>query len=344
MISLFGFVCLSAFSASFMASRLMVKVGVSDIPVGRSNHKAPVPTAGGLGVLCGVAAGCLALSLPWAGGGVFSDLPAILSLSFAIALTGFYDDLYSPPTEIKFGIFLVVSGLLIYALGVITALPIGGHVLSLPLWIGATGSVLWVFVVINSVNFMDGANGFMPGCIMIAFTALAAMSLKEQAIQTCWLASICAAGWAGFLPWNARKKAIIFAGDIGALLAGFMFAAAALLFIRETNNHNLVYMGPLLLLPFLADVLLTLLWRLKRRQNLLRPHRDHLYQRAIRCGLTHRRISLIYYAAFAICGAAAYGVLGQDSKVVFWGFAAMTALSIMVYSLGHMTWRVEDIN
>lgn len=344
MMSALVFVTLSAFIISLIASRLMVKAGLSDVPVGRSNHYAPVPTAGGLGVLCGVAAGCLVLSLPWGGGGVFPDLSVILSLCFAIAFTGFYDDLYAPPTEIKFGIFVAIAGLLIYAIGAISVLPLGSMSLTLPLWLGVIGTLLWVFVVMNSVNFMDGANGFMPGCLVTAFTALAIIAHKEQAEQSFWLASICAAAWTGFLPWNARQKALIFAGDIGSLFAGFMFAAIAILLIQEVDAHNVVYIGPLLLLPFLADVLLTLLWRVKSRQNLLRPHRDHLYQRAISRGMSHRRISFIYIMAFALCGVAAYGLSGQADSVMFWGFAAMVALSVVVYLIGHIIWRVEKIN
>jgi len=339
-----SFIVATAFIMSFLASRLMVKAGVSDIPVGRSSHNVPVPTAGGIGVLCGIAAGCLALTLPLGGLEMSPDLPAILSLAFAIALMGLYDDLYAPPTEIKFGVFIAISALLIYSLDAIIALPVGNKIITLPFWLGAIGTLLWVFVATNSVNFMDGANGFMPGCLAIAFTALAALAFKEQAQQTFWLSLIAASAWAGFLPWNARQKALIFAGDIGSLLAGFLFAAAALLFVREVTIKGAVYLGPLLLLPFLTDILLTLLWRLRRGQNLLQPHRDHLYQRAIKNGVSHRSISLIYYAAFVVCGVIVCAVSGRGSTVIFWVFLASIAASILLYCVGHIIWRVKDIN
>jgi len=322
----------------------MVKAGLSDVPVGRSNHKTPIPTGGGVGILCGIAAGCLMLTLPVGGAVMSADLPAILSLTFAMGLVGLYDDLYSPPTGIKFGVFIALAGLLIYVSGAITTLPIGGMFVQLPIWFAVIGTLLWIFVVTNSVNFMDGANGFMPGCLAVAFAALTVLAMKEQAPQTFWLSAICAAALTGFLPWNARQKALIFAGDIGSLLTGFIFAAATLLFVQETGITAAVYLGPLLLLPFLADVLLTLLWRLKRGQNLLHPHRDHLYQRAIKNGVSHRRISLIYYTAFGLCGGLAYVVSGRSDAVVFWVFAAAIALSVLVYVAGHIIWRVKAVN
>jgi len=279
------------------------------------------------------------LTLPFGPDLTLPELPAILSLSFAMALTGLYDDLYAPPTEVKFGVFIAIAALLIYVLGPIQVLVLGAISLNLPLWFGIFGTLLWVFVVVNSVNFMDGANGFMPGCLSIAFAALAALAAKAQAPQSFWLAVICASAWAGFMPWNARQKALIFAGDIGALLAGFVFAALALLFVHESQMAGAVYFGPLLVLPFLADVLLTLLWRLKRKQNLFHPHRDHLYQRAIKQGMSHRRISVIYYAAFLLCGFAAYLAVGQSAAFVFWVFVVMITASILLYLTGHLIWR-----
>lgn len=331
-----------AFIASLSASRLMVNVGLSDIPTGRSNHGNPTPTAGGVGVLCGIGAGFLALSFWPELSSPMPDIPAILSLAFAIAFVGFYDDLYAPPTGVKFGIFIGLAGLLIYVLSPVQSLPFGGGELALPFWLGALGTLLWIFVVTNGVNFMDGANGFMPGCLAIAFTALAVLAYSVNAPQTLWLSVICAAAWCGFLPWNARRKALIFAGDIGSLLAGFVFAAASLLFVRETGTAKWVYLAPLLLLPFIADVLLTLLWRAKHGKNLLRPHRDHIYQRAIRCGVSHRRISFIYYGAFTLCGAAAMGLTTVSERGVALGFAASLSCAVLVYLAGHLIWRPQD--
>jgi len=334
-------VIIVSFLVAFVASRVMVIAGITDVPVDRSNHRVPTPTAGGVGVLCGLAAGFLSLSFLSSNIGVFTDLPAVLSLCFAMAMVGLYDDLYAPPTSIKFGIFIGMALLLIYVLGPVTTLPFGNEILKLPIVLAVAGTLLWIFVVTNAVNFMDGANGFMPGCMAIAFAGLAALSYKMHAPQTYWMCLISGAAWLGFLPWNFRRKALIFSGDIGAISAGFMYAAAVLLFARETASPMAAYFGALVVLPFITDVLLTLLWRVKYKKNLLMAHRDHLYQRAIRKGVSHAKISLIYYSGFAACLCAALLLSNKNHVLGSVGFAAAIIATALVYFLGLRVWRIR---
>ena len=63
---------------------------------------------------------------------------------------------------------------------------------------------------------------------------------------------------AGFLPWNLGGR--LFQGDAGALFCGFLFAGLAILSTapRAGSPGLSLYFGPLILLPFLTDVLLTL--------------------------------------------------------------------------------------
>ena len=335
--------CLTAIFISFMvtlcAARLMVRAGVNDIPVARSNHKRSTPTAGGVGVLCGIAAGFLSLSFFGLAAGHFPNLPAVLSLCFFIAFLGLYDDLYSPPTALKFGIFVGTAILLIYVLDPVKALLIWDTTITLPVFIATLGTILWIFVAMNSVNFMDGANGLMPGCMAIAFAGLAGLALKMQAYETFWMCVVAAAGWLGFLPLNFRRNALIFAGDIGALLAGFMYAAAIMLLINETSSASAAYLGVLILLPFLTDVLLTLLWRLRQKRDLSKPHKDHLYQRAISSGLSHTQISLIYYGAFLICAALAFMASNVNPALVSTIFVSSVIGLSALYFIGGKFWR-----
>ena len=69
------------------------------------------------------------------------------------------------------------------------------------------------------------------------------------------------------MPYNFRKKAQIFCGDVGSLLTGFIFAVASLMLVKEVPELPFLYVGPILLLPFLADILMTLFSRLKRKEN-----------------------------------------------------------------------------
>ena len=56
-----------------------------------------------------------------------------------------------------------------------------------------------------------------------------------------------------------------------------------------------------MILPLLADVLLTLVRRVRNRDNLLEAHNTHLYQRLIRHGFGHLTVSWFYALASLIC-------------------------------------------
>ena len=61
----------------------------------------------------------------------------------------------------------------------------------------------------------------------------------------------------------------------------------------------------ILLLPFIFDVLLTLVRRARRGEDLLAAHRSHLYQRLMATGLSHREVLLLNLKYFRVCGFAA---------------------------------------
>ena len=233
--------------------------------------------------------------------GLGPEWPYLLMLGFAISALGLFDDIFEGRTLIKFALLIGIGVLAVRVIGPPAALPMGASEIALPYGAAMAGAVLWIFVCVNGVNFMDGANGFMGSFMLIASLALTALALAVGAASTAVLAGALVFGLLGFLPYNFRRKAQIFCGDVGSLLAGFIFAVASLLLVKETPNLKLLYVGPILLLPFLADIFMTMLSRLKRRENLLAAHSSHLYQRLIRSGWSHAKVSIAYAGAALLC-------------------------------------------
>jgi hypothetical protein len=60
-------------------------------------------------------------------------------------------------------------------------------------------------------------------------------------------------------------------------------------------------------MPFLSDVILTVLWRVKHGKKFWVAHRDHAYQIALKAGLKHWQVSLIH-AVWAV-NAAVIGIV-----------------------------------
>jgi len=283
-----------SFYLSLAFSGFMISAGLLDIPVHRSSHKGAIPTAGGVGIAAGLGGALLALSQFYPGFGNHILLAKTAGLGLLMAALGLWDDVFDIKTKLKFALVLGLCAAMVYVIGPPRVLPIFGMPLALPYTAGFFGALMWMFVTVNAVNFMDGANGMMAGVMAAAFAGLTIISVLAGANSAAILSAIMAAGLAGFLPYNARGSAYIFAGDVGALLTGFMFGACSLLLVRGGGDFSIVFIGPLLILPFIVDVLMTLIVRTKYGESPFSAHNHHIYQRAIKSGRTHLYVSGMY--------------------------------------------------
>ena len=319
-----------AFAAALAFSGFMIAAGVGDIPNSRSNHSAATPTSGGLGLVAALGIMCLAAIKFYPQLALGPELPYLLMLCFAIAALGLFDDAFEGRPLIKFALIIGIGVLAVRVIGPPAALPMGAYEIALPYGISLIGAVLWIFVCVNGVNFMDGANGFMGSFMFIASLALTMLAMTMGAMTAAILAGALTFGLLGFLPYNFRHKAQIFCGDVGSLLAGFIFAIASLLLVKEVPNIPLLYVGPILLLPFLADILMTLGSRAKRKENLLKAHNSHLYQKLIRAGWSHAKVSLVYAGLGLLCANIAVFAVFNGMIGSLWGLLLLALIAGVV--------------
>ena len=300
-ISLWIQVGVLAFLTSLAVSGFMAIAGLGDASDGRSAHSGTIPTSGGVCVLAGMGVALCAMAL------LFPDLNlplgfvSVMSLLFAIGMLGLVDDALTLGAKTKFGIMILICAAAVWLIGVPTNLPFLNAPLALPPVVGFIGAILWVFVVMNAVNFMDGANGMMGLSLAIANVGLFGAGLIGGSATTLLLSGLSLMIILGFLPYNAQQKAKIFGGDVGSLSLSFLFAVAVLYLIKETPDQTLHLVGPILILPILTDVLMTLIRRARNRDNLLQAHNTHLYQRLIQRGFNHLTVSWFYALAALLC-------------------------------------------
>lgn len=282
-----------AFSAvliSFFVSVLVLKGGVLDLPNARSSHKTPTPRGGGLGVLAGVGAGALVASAFPLGA---PALAGVLIVTAMFGLLGFLDDLFVLDERLKLVSFIVFCAAMVSVAGPVTRFGLTYELgFALNPVIGWIGSALFVFVVVNAANFMDGSDGILAAVMIPAGIALCVAGLAAGAMTSVIAGVLLAASLSGFLVLN-WPPAKLFAGDVGALGAGALYAGGALALVNHGFSGTL-WLAPLFVLVFLADVLLTLLRRARHGRFSLSAHREHAYQRLIDKGWRHQAIALIY--------------------------------------------------
>lgn len=271
-------------AGAWAVSRFAYKLGVIDIPTGRSSHSKPTPKGGAVGI-----------ALAFVVLAVYLGLPPLFWLSvLAVAAVSFWGDRtpLSPLFRlvVQFGAAFVALGAFWNAdLLPVAPLPATWVVL-LPYL-----AFLAVFVVgtANFYNFMDGINGLAALTAIVAFGALAFYSSHSGARGWAVLSLGMAFASLGFLPFNF-PRAKVFMGDVGSILLGFLFASVVLAVASSVWEAALLAS---FLFLFYIDEISTMWERIKDGWGLTKPHRRHLYQvLANEAGFPHWVVSVGYAA------------------------------------------------
>ena len=307
----------------------LIKAGLRDEP--NEAHKQPGKTAasaGGIALLTSVGFGLVLAAVFWPEMLGLSDALAWSFLAASLAgVTGLYDDLLKPRALSRLAVHVAL------AIGLASLFPVmrldaGVGAVVFPYGIAVLGTALWIVVMTNAANFIDGADGMLglcvaPGLAGLAIAGLVLGELDAALWAICLLASV-----VGFLLWNLGAGRLI-AGDCGAIFIGFSIAAIGVDLASASPVGP--WLAPLFFLPVLADVLLTLLYRAARRENLAQGHRQHLYQIAIEARMEHHQIALVY-ALLSLPGV----ILGLSALALGPGFAAF-CLVILVLGFAWMS-------
>ena len=103
---------------------------------------------------------------------------------------------------------------------------------------------------------------------------------------------MCAGCWCGaWILAVQRAPRVVFLGDVGSYFFGSLVAMLAVEALR-TAVPVLVVVAPLLV--YVIDVTSTLIRRLVQRENVLQPHRTHLYQQLTQVGLRHTAATVVH--------------------------------------------------
>lgn len=204
----------------------------ADITGVQKFHAKPVPRVGGVPIFLGLLAGC-ALSgylntSTWLLLLLLSILPAFLFglLEDVTKKVGPRPRLLATFVSAGLGFVLVQASLI--RLGIPEVDPI----LARYWWLSLGVTVIAVGGVAHAFNIIDGYNGLSGMVAVLVFTAIAYVCFKVHDIL---LMSVCMAmigAVLGFLCWNF-PLGLIFAGDGGAYLLGFMIAELSVLLVAR---------------------------------------------------------------------------------------------------------------
>lgn len=315
---------IATFLAAVPARAIGYRGRIMDHPGSRSSHNVAVPRTGGMAIVLGMAVTMLIF-------GRFT-FPLLLGLASValIAIISFLDDLVTISSVLRLVVHLVVTGVTVNLIGLeLTEIHLPGYCLHLPRWGGLCVSVLFVAGFVNFFNFMDGINGIAVAQGLFGGATLAGLLLWGGGSNSVVVAAALAGACLGFGPHNF-PKAKMFMGDSGSTILGYILAILTLAGAKNTSIPWLAFVFPLGV--FIYDAVFTLVKRITRRENFLKPHREHHYQLLIRCGWSHTKVTGLQAVLMLLCSIG--GVLyGCGNGAMQWAVIGVLSVIAAVYSV-----------
>jgi UDP-GlcNAc:undecaprenyl-phosphate GlcNAc-1-phosphate transferase len=279
---------------------IAIRVGAFDHPGPRRVHLAPVPTMGGLALAAAVLiTGWAAFLLPGPVGRLGErPLLGLTIASLPILAMGVVDDRWRLPALAKLGVQIIAALILVlFGYGVPElSTPFGVALKIGPLNIPLT--VLWILIVTNAINLIDGLDGLAAGAVFIASMSLWWVGRSHLDLYVMFLAALLAGSTLGFLRYNF-PPARIFMGDTGSQFLGLSLAALSLVENRK-GAVSITLLFPLVAMGVpIFDSALAFFRRLLGRRPVFRGDSEHIHHRMLRLGLSPRAAVLVlWYLCF----------------------------------------------
>lgn len=336
-VPIFAVAFLTSLLATPLVRRFAVAQGIVDRPDAvRKLHAFPIAYLGGVSIFAAIIAGVMTsymLAEPLVLR--FEPVPiAVLIGVLAIAFTGLADDVWGFDPRLKIAGQLVAAaalavqdvgvrvaeGLLAPLIGAasVVILDLGGVSITnqdVFYWVGTALVAIFVLGGCNAANFLDGLDGLLSGTVAIMAVGFLAISIAmaiaggaasgEESLSGARIVLSFALLGAvlGFLPYNFNP-AVIFLGDCGSLLLGYLCAVLILMFGDEGKTH-LVFAGLIVFSVPIIDTALAILRRRLAGVPMATADTNHIHHQLRRSlGGVKRAVFAIYgiTAAFAAIG------------------------------------------
>ncbi len=340
--------------AMFPLRGLAVRIGFVAAPDERRIHARVTPYGGGVAMFVAfLVAMMVASQLPQLRSifqGSSEPLGVVLGAAVIFAV-GLADDIKDVSAPAKMAGEVLAAMVLVY-LGVTMLqfkIPLVGFIVlsSGSQWTPLL-TALWVIVITNAVNLIDGLDGLAAGIVAIASGALAVYALRLVDLGQLppdnlgpLIAVIAFGVCIGFLPHNFHP-ARAFMGDTGALFLGLLMAAATMEIggrQPEASGQTFFFFIPLFIPLFIlgvpiADMAFAFVRRTAKGTGFHTPDKDHVHHRLLRLGHGPRRTVVILWAWTALLsGFVLYPLFVSRANAVI-PFGAVV-LGLVLYTLFH---------
>lgn len=253
----------------------------------RKIHTERISNLGGVGIL--LAAG---LVLPFVSGyGLKGDWPALL-LALPLFVIGLIDDRMKTGITIRL-IIQIFCGMMLFDLGY-RIIDVEGH-----WWLSLGATVLFLMIMINAYNFIDGINGLAGGFGLLGSLVFGFLFFRTGNLgATAWCLAY-AGALLGFLRFNFGRQARIFMGDSGSTVMGFGLSVMILTLLRpevapiQTGTVPVIF--SVIIIPVI-DLFKVAMFRIFRLQSPFNADRTHIHHLLTDRLLSHPLASIFLWS------------------------------------------------
>jgi len=305
-----------------------LKIGFTDKPDPRKQHKEPTPPIGGIAIFLATLVTLL-----------FNDINLPHQTAFIFAMTllvvvGVIDDHRGLGVKIRL-IAQIVAGLIMAEIADIKVTELGDLLGFGSINLGIYSTAFTVFAVvggINAFNMIDGIDGLAGGLTLISIVTIALLSWFSEHWILYYFCSIFIGAIIAFLLFNlrifGRTRGAIFLGDSGSTLLGYTVCWLAI----SASQGEAGIITPTLVLWIIAlplyDSICIMSRRMQRGQSPFTPDREHLHHILPLEGFTINAtviVLLTFSLLLSLSGLTASFLFGISDRLLFISFLLLFA-------------------
>lgn len=321
--------------------RFATRHRIEDYPAKRKLQQHPVPVLGGATIAVGMIIPLIIsiFCLHW-------HISAWSFLFILIMLImGVVDDIRDLPVVLRFCLEMAVVGIFICAdQTMIDSFHGLWGVTDLPLWVSIPLSIIAGVGIINSINMIDGVDGYSSGFCMMVCLLFAILFACAGEYALCCLMAICIGAMIPFFLHNVfglRTKMYI--GDGGTLMFGAIMSCAIFYILQSDSPVDVLqdkgfspvaFCLAVLCIP-VFDTVRVMCSRIARGVSPFSPDRTHLHHLFLELGFSHigTATALILTNLFIVSIWWVSYAFGATQEVQLYVVLALGILSTFVFSM-----------
>jgi UDP-GlcNAc:undecaprenyl-phosphate GlcNAc-1-phosphate transferase len=194
--------------------------------------------------------------------------------------------------------------------------------------------LIWILVLVNALNWLDGIDGLSGGTAFISALTIFLLSLKPEVNQppVAILAMALAGAILGFLIFNFYPARIL-AGTSGAMFFGFTLAILAIFSGTKIATSVLVLFLPLM------DFLWVIGERIGDGKSIFKPDQKHLHFKLLELGWSPLKINCFFFSITAI-----FSIIALNTRILGKSITLIAAFLLMLAFLWFINKKIKKLS